>query len=449
MSAGPSTRGGVCAALIAGLVAAACGAGADDESDETIDIFGPYRGADADRWIEVIHAYTEPRGIDVRYIGSEDFVNDLQQRLGQGNDPPDLAVVPQPGFVEELAATEAIQPLGEGAIGGLDRNYPPAVDELVRIDDIAYGVPFRLTVKSLVWYRPEVFEANGWTPPATMAELADLVQRIEDTADDDGHDLVPWCLGLESGTSTGWPATDWVEDLVVRNLGTIVYEAWASGDVGFSDPRIAMSFRDFRQLVLAEGRVVGGLTGVVETGIDDAVQPLFDDDGCVLYKQADFAVQWMPDGTEVGPDGDVNWFVLPPLTDTQEAPIVVGADQVVQFTSTPRIEGLMTYLAGPDAGRSWAEAGGFLSPKSTIDGEDYGDAMDQRLTALLDADPRLVFDASDQMPVEVGSDLLWSEITDWVSGATPYQTFAETIDLAYAEATGRLTTSIGSLDVDR
>ncbi|MEM9517420.1 MAG: hypothetical protein AAGA42_21410, partial [Actinomycetota bacterium] len=233
-------------------------------------------------------------------------------------------------------------------------------------------------------------------------------------------------------------ATDWVEDLVVRNVGTIVYNRWAQGDVPFADPRIEDSFDQFRDLALDDARAVGGLTGVVETAIDDAVEPLFDDEnGCALYKQADFAVQWMPDGTTIGPDGDVDWFVMPPVVDGTVAPVVVGADQVVQFTSNDDIDGLMAYLAGPDAGASWAAAGGFISPKSTITADDYSDATDAELIVLIQQEPPLVFDASDQMPVDVGSDLLWAQITDWVADAITYEQFATTIDDALDDAFDR------------
>ncbi|MEM8621189.1 MAG: ABC transporter substrate-binding protein [Actinomycetota bacterium] len=409
----------------------ACGvAGGSTDDAAPIAIFGPYRGSDADRWIEVIHAYTEPRGLEVRYIGSEDFVVDLQQRIGEGNDPPDLAVVPQPGFVIELAEEEAIAPLGDDTVAEIEANYPAALVELIDQDDEVFGVPFRLTMKSLVWYRPEVFDNNGWSTPETMAELADLVDDIDNT-----DDIDPWCIGLEAGSATGWPATDWVEDLVVRNLGTTIYNRWADGDVPFADPRIEASFDEFRELALDGTRAVGGLTGVVETAIDEAVDPLFDNEsGCALYKQADFAVEWMPDGIDIGPDGDVDWFVMPPTSAEEVAPVVVGADQVVQFTSSDDIDGLMAYLAGPDAGASWAAAGGFISPKSTISVEVYNDATDAELTALIQQEPPLVFDASDQMPVEVGSDLLWSEITGWVSTPGTYDDFAETIDTALAAA---------------
>ncbi|NQY56966.1 MAG: hypothetical protein HRT86_10890 [Ilumatobacteraceae bacterium] len=137
---------------------------------------------------------------------------------------------------------------------------------------------------------------------------------------------------------------------------------------------------------------------------------------------------------KIGPDADVDWFVMPPVNADTVAPIVVGGDQIVQFTSSDEIDGLMTYLAGPDAGSSWAAAGGFISPKSTISSATYADATDAEITALIQQDPPLVFDASDQMPVAVGSGLLRSEITSWVSTTTDYEVFAATVDAALADA---------------
>jgi alpha-glucoside transport system substrate-binding protein len=217
--------------------------------------------------------------------------------------------------------------------------------------------------------------------------------------------------------------------------GPDTYLVWAEGEVVFDDPEIAAAFYDFRELVLAPGRVEGGLAGVVETPVSETVLPLFaDPPGCALYKQADFATNWMPDGTTIGADGDVDWFLFPGETD-DPPPILVGGDQAVQFRRDPDVDSLMAYLAGPDAGESWARSGGFLSPKSSISVSVYPDFPPDLAAAASDT-PALGFDASDQMPADVGSGLLWQRITEWVTGVLAYDAFAEEIDAALAAETG-------------
>ena len=46
---------------------------------------------------------------------------------------------------------------------------------------------------------------------------------------------IAFCGGLGSGGATGWPATDWVEQIVLREHGAAVYNDWVSHKVKFSD----------------------------------------------------------------------------------------------------------------------------------------------------------------------------------------------------------------------
>ncbi len=415
------------AALVCAATAGCAGAGEPKPpSADTIEIFGPYQGVQADRFVETLQPFVEASGVDVRYVGSVNFVEDLRKRVGEGNDPPDVAIVPQPGLIRQFAEDGDILELTDQTAAEIENNYSPAAAALGRTDDAAYGVPFRLVVKSLVWYRPDVFAENGWEPPQTLEELDDLVAEIQSDTD-----IAPWCFSMEAGTATGWAATDWVEDIVLRKAGPDTYEKWAEGEVPFDDPEIAAAFDDFHELVLAPGRVAGGLAGVVETPVSETVLPLFaDPPGCALYKQADFATNWMPDGTTIGADGDVDWFLFPGETE-DTPPILVGGDQAVQFRRDPDVDSLMAYLAGPDAGESWARSGGFLSAKSSIPASIYPD-FPQDLAAAVADTPALGFDASDQMPADVGSGLLWQRITDWVTGVLDYDAFAEEIDAALA-----------------
>ncbi len=415
-------------ALVACSVWAGCGGEADRSAgtDRAIEVFGPYRGIEADRFMETVQPFVDATGIDVRYVGSLDFVDDLRQRVGEGSDPPDVAIVPQPGLVSQLAEEGRIVSTDAAVERAVEANYPAATAALGHAGGRRFAVPFRITIKSLVWYRPAVFEAHGWEVPRTLDELDALVARIQRESD-----LAPWCFGIASGTATGWPATDWVEDLVLRTAGPDVYQRWAKGEIGFADRRIEAAFERFRSLVLDPGHVDGGVAGVVETPVSQAMAPLFaEPPGCAMSKQPDFATGWMPDGTRIGPDGDVAWFALPGASRSGTPPILIGGDNAVQFRHGPRVDALMAYLAGPTAGRSWVHRGGFLSPKSSIPEDEYNDDYRRSLAALVDATPDLRFDASDQMPPDVGADLLWKTISEWVAGAVDYDTLARRIDRA-------------------
>jgi alpha-glucoside transport system substrate-binding protein len=414
-------------ATVMALCAVGCAADEENVDGEAIVVFGPYRGAEADRLVDSLEEYAENAGVKIRYTGSTDFVTDLRRRIDSG-DAPDVAFIPQPGLVAQLVDDGSIFPLDEATTRQLVDNYDADVREIAEFDGVDYAVPFRRTMKSVVWFRRDVFEAEGWALPTTLDELEALSATIASAE----RGIVPWCFAIEAGDATGWAATDWVEDLVVRRQGSDFYDEWTTGTVEFADPAVEEAFVEFREVVLQPGRVAGGIVDVVSKRVDRAWEPLLaSDPGCAMYRQADFAIGWMPNGTEVGPDKSLDWFVLPGV-DADDPPLVIGGDEIVQFDDRLTVNDLMAFFASADAGTPWARSGGFLSAKSSISKDEYPD-VEQRFIAALATTPVQVFDASDQMPPDIGSGLLWSEITKWVGGAITYTEFAETIDAARRE----------------
>ena len=423
--------GCVGAIVVGALVLAGCSRGTDrsDAPASEITVFGPYRDAEADHLADVLDEFTAQTGIAVKYTGTADFVSDLTQRLGEGSERPDVAIVPQPGLVRQLVADDQVIELADVTRTALGENYSDQAQALGSVDGVPYGVPIRLDVKSLVWYRVDLFDERGWTVPGTLAELEELAAQIADDPD-----LAPWCMALRAGSATGWPATDWVEDLVLRRQGPETYRSWTEGTVPFASGGIRTAFEEFSSLVLAPRRLSGSVASAVETPTNEVFEKMVGETPtCVMVKQGDFARAWLPSDVEVGPDGTVDTFVLPDVTDAEgEPPLVVGADVAIALTESAAIDALMAYLAGPDAGRTWVEAGGFISPKSSIPIDAYPTDFARLLAEhVLDAD-ELALDASDSMPPSVGTTLYWSEITSWLSGSTTYEQMATTLDDAFA-----------------
>jgi hypothetical protein len=50
--------------------------------------------------------------------------------------------------------------------------------------------------------------------PATRSQTMEELKALTEQIVADGE--TPWCIGLGSGGATGWPATDWVEDMMLR-----------------------------------------------------------------------------------------------------------------------------------------------------------------------------------------------------------------------------------------
>jgi alpha-glucoside transport system substrate-binding protein len=423
--------------LVAGLLvistsAAACSGPSPDANDrEAIDVFGPYRGPEADDFAASLRDFEESTGIEVNYTGSADFVSDLGRRLESGLDTPDIAVVPQPGVITDLVERDIVVALDPTTLTAIDEHYGERADDLTR-DGPGYVAPYRISPKSMVWYRPDVFERYGWEVPTTFEELDDLVRQIED-GNTDGSGATPWCFTIAAGSATGWAATDWVEDVVLRLAGPATYDRWAGGQLAWDDPTIREALLTVDELIVATGRSAGGLRSILQVDVTEAGEPLFTEPaGCAMYKQAAFAEAWFPSDVEIGVD--VDFFVLPGLDAETPAPMLVGADSLVQFSDDDRVDQLMAYLVSPEGGREWARRGGYISARTSVDVETYYTATDRRFAELLIDGREIRFDASDQLPPEIGAGLLWNEITAWIAGTSSLDQFVTSIDTAIAAA---------------
>ena len=414
------------AVALACVTIAACDRTSPTPGTEAIEVFGPYRGAEADNFAASLRGFEQETGIEVNYTGSADFVSDLQQRAESGLDVPDIAVVPQPGLIADLVERKVIVPLDDRTIDAIAENYSVSVDDITQ-GGAGFVAPYRIAPKSLVWYRPDVFEENGWAVPTTFDELVELVDRI--STSDSG--VAPWCFATAAGTAAGWAATDWVEDVVLHQAGTDAYDQWTAGTLAWDDPTIRQALTTVDDLVVAAGRSVGGLRRILQGDVTEASAPMFaDPPGCAMYKQASFAQSWFPDDVVIGED--VDFFVMPGTDPAESSPMIIGADGLVQFNDDQRVDELMAYLVSPDGGREWAKRGGYLSARTSVDPDTYYTDTDRQFAEVLLDGRELRFDGSDLMPPEIGSGLLWREITAWVAGTSSLDSFVATIDDAIA-----------------
>lgn len=427
---------------LAPVLLAACGARVDDAASFEVDtavleVFTPYRDADADAFRDVLGAFSERTGIETRHVGSAEFSQRLRERIRDG-DPPAVALVPQVSVVEEMARQGRLVVFDDDDLfGGNDAaaRFVRGADDIGVVDGERVGVWFRLAVKSLVWYPPRAFRDGGYTIPATWSETLALSARMQT----DG--LTPWCMGMEAFGATGWVGSDWVEDLVLRLHGQDVYDAWAAGEVPFTDERIREAFDAFGDVALAEGRVLGGRRAILSTPALEAIDPMLDDPpSCLLSRQASFQESALPAGTQIGPEGDVDVFPLPQAgegadaAETQGPPLIAAGDVAVAFDEGDPTRALMAYLADPAAGEIWARQGGFTSPHATFDASSYATAFDRRIATMVTDAAVVRFDASDQMPPAVGTGTFWDGIVDYVAGV-PLTIVLEQIQAGYETGT--------------
>lgn len=393
---------GSAAVLAVGVIAAACSS-AWSVDGPVVEVFGSWRGEDAQRFAATVAPFEDETGIDVRFIGSGSFARDIEDRAANA-DLPDVALFPQPSLVRDFVDQGLLIPLAESTASAQDSAYGDAAAGVV--GDHNYAVWFKAVVKSLVWYRPDTFTEGGYGIPETWADLMALTERIEKDGD------TPWCLSMESFAASGWVGTDWIEDIVLRQQGADTYDAWVAGEVSFENDAIVAAFSTFGDLAGTPGRVAGGVRRILGEPWQNAQDPMFDTvPGCLLHRQASFQEANLPPDVTIGAETGV--FALPSVDGT-EPPMLVAGSLAAAFTDRPEVHALLAFLGTPEAGKGWAELGGFTSPHPDFDPDWYSNDFDRQIGEILDRTRTIRFDGSDMMIPAVGTGTFWTGILDLV-----------------------------------
>lgn len=394
-------------------------------SQPTVTVLGVIIGEQQEKLEQAIAPFEETTGIDVVYEGTDAFATLLPVRVDSGN-APDIAMFPQPGLMADFAREGQLVPVDD-FLGAdiLSQAYPEDWINLGTIDDQLYGIWYRVSVKSLVWYSPDAFETAGYTIPETWDDMIDLSDRI---VADGG---VPWCLGLESGDATGWVGTDWIEDIMLRTQGGEIYDQWITHGIPFNSPEVEQAFETFGAIALNSDYVVGGAVGVISTPFGDSPTPLFSEPpGCYMHRQANFIASFFPEDVVLGED--VNVFPLPPIDETYGLPVLVAGDVFSMFNDTPEARAFMEYLTTPEPHEAWAGLGGFISPHTQVGLDAYSDEVSQRQAEILANADLVRFDGSDMMPGAVGTGSFWTGIVNY-AGGTDLETVLSDIEASWPQ----------------
>ncbi|MFI5915262.1 ABC transporter substrate-binding protein [Dactylosporangium sp. NPDC051541] len=379
----------------------------------TITVRSSIRDVEADKLVQAWDAFESCTGITIDYTGRADFEKTLPVDAAAGHGP-DVALFPQPGLLALLARAGRLKPAAKTVAESVGRNYPPDWQRYGTVDGELYGTPIDGNVKSLVWYSPKYFDEHGYTVPQTWAELTALSDRIAATG------IKPWCAGIESGGSTGWPATDWLEDTLLRTAGPAVYDQWVEHRIPFDDPRVVAALDRAGGILRNPKYVNGGLGGVdsvATTAYQEAGLPILLHE-CALHRQASFYTSYWPANAAIDPGGDLYAFYLPPVDPAAGRPILGAGVFAGAFTDRPEVEAFSLYLSTPAFADSRARTAGIVSPNKGLD-QNLLTTPIEKLEAALLADPGVTFrfDGSDQMPPAVGAGTFWSGMTDWIKGA--------------------------------
>ncbi|CAN5685630.1 ABC transporter substrate-binding protein [soil metagenome] len=377
----------------------------------TVSVLGVIVGDQQAKLEEALKPFEEETGIDVIYEGTDAFTTLLPVRIDSG-DSPDIAMFPQPGLMRSLAAEGALVPVTEVLTRSeLEAYYPDSWIDLSTVDDQIYGIWYRSAVKSLIWYNPEQFAEKGYSIPDTWEEMTALSDKIV------AEGGSAWCLGMESGNASGWPGTDWVEDILLHTAGPEFYDQWVQHEVPFNAPEVQEAFGYFAEIVRSPGYVWGGKTAALSIPWGDSVAGLFDDPPkCYMHHQGNFISTFFPKDVVLGEN--VDFFPTPVINPEYGKALLVAGDIFSMLNDTPEARQLMAYLATPTPHEIWAKQGGFLSANKKVDLSVYPDEISRKQAELLTTAKIVQFDASDAMPGAVGTGTFWSGMMNFVAGSS-------------------------------
>ena len=413
---------GVAAFALAGCAEGGGNTGGGTESGAAggnVRISGGITGSEADALQKVFDDWSKDSGVTVQYTGDKGFEGNIVTKV-TGGDAPDIAIVPQPGLLKTLVETGEVKAAPQSVEDNVDANWSPDWKKYGTFDDTFYAAPMLANIKGYVWYQPAKFKEWGVEVPKTWDDLIALTKTIQEKTG-----AAPWCAGFESGDASGWPGTDWIEDLVLRQSGADVYDQWVAGDVKFTDPQIADAFTAVGDILLNPSYVnagFGDVKSINDTAFGDVAAKVADG-SCPLTHQASFltanflTVQTADGKTpEIGADGDVYAFVLPGYEEGS-ATIEVGGEFVAGFSDSEATEKVLDFMSSPEFADARVSEGGAISANLKADpSKASSEFLTEAMKLLQDPNTTVRFDASDLMPATVGSGSFWKGMVDWIDG---------------------------------
>jgi alpha-glucoside transport system substrate-binding protein len=394
-----------------------------------VSMTGPLGDADAVKFENCRKAFEETTGITIEYVGIGDFEALIGAHMAAGT-APDVIDFPQPGLLAGFFKQGKVIPVTKFVPESwLKENYKQSWLDMATMTDpngnpVMAGLWWRFNGKSLVWYPKKAFDDAGYTIPTTWDELLKLDDQIVAAGD------TPWCIGIGSGAATGWPATDWTEDLMLRTTSPENYDRWVKGELKFDSPEVKKAIETFAPIWNDDKTVYGGKSAIVPTRFENAPAPMFQDPPkCWLHRQGNFITTSFP--RDAKPEVDYGVFYFPPVDPQYGKPFLVAGDIVAATQDRPEVCAVMQYFSTAAGVEGWLAAGGALGPQNDVTLEMYGVPLERSIAELASQATTIRFDASDMMPGAVGTGSFWKGMTAYFSGAASLDAVLKEIDASW------------------
>lgn len=407
--------------------------GGSGSGETTVRIAGGITGTEADALNQSFEQFTADTGIKVVYTGDKSFEGNIVTKVS-GGDAPDIAIVPQPGLLKTLIGTGEVQKASDAVSSNVDEYWGEDWKSYGTEDGTFYAAPMLANLKGYVWYSPAKFKEWGVEVPKTLDELMTLTATIQQKTG-----AAPWCAGFASDAASGWPGTDWVEDMVLRQSGPDVYDQWVANEVKFTDPQIKQAFDAVGEILLNPSYVnagFGDVKSINSTAFADVAAKVADG-SCPMTHQASFlSANFLTvknaagETPTIAPDGDVYAFLLPGVKEGELA-VEGGGEFVAAFSEDESVQKVVEFMSTPEFADARVKLGGVISANKGADPSlASSEFLTEAMKTLQDPSTTLRFDASDLMPATVGSGSFWKGMVSWIDG-TPTDEVLSNIQAGY------------------
>jgi alpha-glucoside transport system substrate-binding protein len=390
------------------LVLAGCNLGGSSgttagASSTDVTVWSAWGGAELKAYQDVLKPFHDQTGITVHLTTVRD-ANQLAINVDAGTSLPDIGNGPSVDKVKDWVSKGVMKPvetaLGDQFSAYISNTYPALTTAPSgQADDLYIGIVggkhyemmVKTQVKGLIWYNKKVFTG---TAPTTFDQLL----AINPTQY--GADKL-FCAGFESGSASGWPASDQIDNIIMRQSGDQVYTSWIQGKTKFTDPAIKLGYQTFLKEVSA-ANVYGGANTALSTNFGKAGDPLFKTPaGCLFLEQATFIPSFFTQdfpSLNLKAGTDFDFFAHPSVNPQYDGNVNGFYDNFVMYNDTPAARKLMQYMATAPAQQIWANDGGTLAAIKSIT---YNDPVFKRAADVAGSAKNLLVTAGDFMPSDM------------------------------------------------
>jgi alpha-glucoside transport system substrate-binding protein len=403
------------------------GGGGGDVSGE-VSVISTWSGPEQASFEEVIAGFNEQYpDVDVSYDSAGDALPTVLSTAVEGGNPPDVAVVAQPGLIQGYVERGALQPI-DFAEDTISENFGESVIQVGTFDDQLYALLFKAANKSTVWYNVTAFEDAGVEASDNWDDFLANAETIKASG------LPAYSIG----GAEGWTLTDLFENIYLRTAGGDMYDQLSRHEIPWTDQSVKDALTEMAKVVGDADNIAGGTQGALQSDFPTSVSNVFAEEAkAAMVIEGDFVPGVVESPLE--PETGYNVFAFPSINDSPPS-VVGGGDLAVMFNDTPAAQAFIEYLATPEAAEIWAGRGGFSSANQNVDSSVYPDPITETTASAIAEAEEFRFDLSDLQPSEFGSTEgqgMWKLFQDFVANPDDVDGIAQQLETAAAAAYGQ------------